>query len=120
MTRSNLNQNDAQVFPVKGSMRITELVLGHERDLVARVAPLVRGQSIALDLSQVERVDAAGIAALVELYAIACEAGHSFYILNASPHVTQVLAVCGLDRILMSHNVVPDSYSGRQMELSAA
>jgi anti-anti-sigma factor len=120
MTLKNLNQNDAQVFPVRSTTKLTELVLGHERDLVARVAPLVRGQSIALDLSQVERVDAAGVAALVELYALACEAGHSFYILNASAHVTQVLALCGLDRILMSHDMVHESYCGRQIELSAA
>jgi anti-anti-sigma factor len=117
---TNLNRNDAQVFPVQSTTKLTELILGHERDLVARVAPLVRGQSIALDLSQVERVDAAGIAALVELYAIACQAGHSFYILNAGPHVAEVLRLCGLDRILISHNVVPESYSGRRMELSAA
>jgi anti-anti-sigma factor len=101
-------------------MRITELVLGHERDLVARVAPLVRVQSIALDLAEIERVDAAGIAALIELYTIACQAGHGFCLLNATPHVTKVLSICGIDRILVSHNVVPDSYSGQRMELSAA
>jgi anti-anti-sigma factor len=120
MTTTNLNRNDAQVFPVTSTTKLTELVLGYERDLVARVAPLVRGQSIALDLSMVERVDAAGVAALVELYTLACEAGHAFYILNASAHVTQVLRLCGLDRILMSHDMVRPSYCGRQIELSAA
>jgi len=117
---TNLNQFDAEVFPVQSSAKITELVLGHERDLVARVAPLVRGQSIALDLSQVERVDAAGVSALVELYSTACLAGHDFCILNAAPHVAEVLAVCGLDRLLMSHNVAQNSYSGHRIELTAA
>jgi anti-anti-sigma factor len=120
MTMTNLNESGGQVFPVKANAKLSELVLGHERDLVARVAPLVRGQSIALDLAQIERVDAAGIAALVELYALACEAGNDFCILNAAPHVTEVLRVCGLDRILISHNAVHDSYSGRRIERTAA
>jgi anti-anti-sigma factor len=120
MKMTNSNRFDVQVFPVKSTTKLTELVLGHERDLVSRVAPLVRAQSIALDLVEVERVDAAGIAALIELYTIACQAGHGFCILNPSPHVAKVLAVCGLDRFLMSHNMVQDSYSAEQMELSAA
>jgi anti-anti-sigma factor len=120
MTMTNLNRNSAQVFPVRSTTKLTELVLGNERDLVARVAPLVRGQSIALDLAEIERVDAAGIAALIELYTIACQAGHGFCLLNATPHVTRVLSICGLDRILLSHNVVQNSYSGQQIELSAA
>ena len=120
MKKTNLNQFDAEVIPVQSSAKITELILGHERDLVAHVAPLVRGQSIALDLSKVERVDAAGVSALVELYSTACLAGHEFCILNATPHVAKVLALCGLDRILMSHNAVQDSYSGHRIELSAA
>ena len=120
MTMTDLNRNDAQVFPVRSAMKLTELVLGHERDLVARVAPLVRKQSIALDLAEIERVDAAGIAALIELYTIACKAGHGFCLMNATPHVTKVLSICGLDRILLSHDMVKDSYCGRRMQLSAA
>jgi anti-anti-sigma factor len=120
MKNTKLNQFDAEVFPVQSTAKITELILGNERDLVARVAPLVRGQSIALDLSQVERVDAAGVSALVELYSTACLAGHDFCILNAAPHVAEVLAVCGLDRLLMSHNVAQDSYSGQQAQFKAA
>ena len=120
MTTTHINRNDDQVFPVTSTPKLHELVLGYERDLVARVAPLVRGQSIALDLAPISRVDAAGIAALVELYSIACEAGHDFCILNAAPHVAEVLRVCGLDRILLSHDVERCSYSGRQVELTAA
>jgi anti-anti-sigma factor len=117
---TNINRNDAQIFPVTSTPKLHELVLGYERDLVARVAPLVRGQSVALDLAPISRVDAAGVAALVELYSIACESGHDFCILNATPHVAEVLRLCGLDRILMSHNAVHNSYSDHQVELSAA
>ncbi len=120
MTTTHINRNDDQVFPVTSTPKLHELILGHERDLVARVAPLVRGQSVALDLAPIERVDAAGIAALVELYSIACESGHDFCIMNAAPHVVEVLRLCGLDRILLSHNAVRNSYSGRRAELTAA
>ena len=65
-------------------------------------------------------IAAAGIAALIELYTIACQEGHQFCVLNPMPHVAKVLAVCGLDRFLMSHNVELDSYSGQQIELTAA
>jgi hypothetical protein len=34
--------------------------------------------------------------------------------------VAAVLAVCGLDRLLMSHNVAQDSYSGQQAQFKAA
>ena len=44
---------------------LTELVRGHDQDLFARLAPVVRRQSLLLDLELVERIDAAGIAALI-------------------------------------------------------
>jgi anti-anti-sigma factor len=67
---------------------------------------------VALDLSSVERIDAAGITALVSLYRSACESGHRFSLTNASAHVTQILALVGLDRYLLSHNVVRSSHCG--------
>jgi anti-anti-sigma factor len=81
---------------------LTELVRGHDQDLFARLAPLVRRQSMVLDLEMVERIDAAGIAALISLYRCASDAGHRFCISNLSTHVAEVLAVVGLDRILLS------------------
>ncbi len=67
-----------------------------------------------------ERIDAAGIAALVTLYANACQAGHSFTVSNAQPHVAKILALVGLDRILMSQNAVQISHSGAELQRSAA
>jgi anti-anti-sigma factor len=84
-----------------------ELVRGQEKDLVERLTPLVRKESVTLDLSHVERIDAAGIAALISLYGTARNAGNEFTIANASTRVTEILALVGLDRILMSHNAVP-------------
>jgi anti-anti-sigma factor len=84
------------------------------------MGPLVSRQSIALDLTPVERIDAAGIAALVTLYTNACQAGHSFTVSNAQPHVARILALVGLDRILMSQNAVQSSQSGPRLQRSAA
>ena len=84
--------------------QLTELVRGTEHRLIDEITPLVQRQSVSLDLTAVERIDAAGIAALISLYRIASEAGHRFSISSASPHVAEMLALVGLDRILMSHN----------------
>ncbi|MGA2218125.1 MAG: STAS domain-containing protein [Terracidiphilus sp.] len=81
---------------------LTELVRGCDRRLVDHLTPHVRRGSIALDFHSVERIDAAGIAALITLYADARQAGHHFSIFNVAPRVVQILAIVGLDRILVS------------------
>lgn len=83
-----------------------ELVRGQEQPLVERLTPLVRRQSVTLDLSHVERIDAAGIAALISLYGAAHNAGNEFAVTNASSRVVEILSLVGLDRILISHNAV--------------
>ncbi len=90
---------------------VHELVRGEEQILLERLTPLVRQQNVILDLRQVERIDAAGIAALISLYACARNAGHHFAVSNASPRIEEILALVGLDHILMSHNAVPNSCS---------
>src|SRR5882762_6275495 len=45
-----------------------ELVRGVETQIVEELLPRVRQHSLALDLSGVERIDAAGIASLITLY----------------------------------------------------
>ena len=87
-----------------------QLVRGKDAVLLEHLGPLVRKCNVALDLSSVERIDAAGITALVSLYRSACESGHRFSLTNASAHVTQILALVGLDRYLLSHNVVRSSH----------
>jgi len=81
-----------------------DLVRGSEHKLMARLAPLVRRQSVALDLGQVKRIDAAGVAALVSLYRGAREAGHSFTVCNPTRRVEEVLALFGLDQVLVSRH----------------
>jgi anti-anti-sigma factor len=85
----------------------TEWVRGNDADLLARFTPLVRGQSVKLDFSHVERIDAAGLSALISLYREAHEAGHSFAITNPTSHVREILAVVGLDRVLLAGSSEP-------------
>jgi anti-anti-sigma factor len=102
------------------SIEVTELVRGSDGRLLEQVGPLVRRQSVSLDLGSVCRIDAAGISALVALYSTACDAGHSFTVCNASPRVAEVLALVGLDRILISHDAVGNPYSGFRLQRQAA
>jgi anti-anti-sigma factor len=99
---------------------LTELVRGNEQRLLERVAPLVRLQCVSLDLGSVERIDAAGIAALISLYGSAGDADHCFTVSNATPRVAQILALVGLDRILMPHNTGHAAHCGPQLFQSAA
>ncbi len=103
---------------VGGTM--TELVRGEERRLLEQMLPLVRRQSVSLDLKGVERIDTAGIAALISLYRGACETGHTFTIADASPRVAEILALVGLDRILLSQNAVHASHSEHRFVRTAA
>jgi len=102
------------------SIQLTELVRGNDRRLLEHLEPLARRQSINLDLASVERIDAAGVSALVSLYTAARDSGHSFTVSNASPRVAEVLALVGLDRILLSHNAVWNFHSGQRLQRTAA
>lgn len=97
-----------------------QLVRGQDECLVERVSPLVHEHDVTLDLSGVERIDAAGIAALVTLYCSACESGHQFSVANVSARLTQILAVVGLDRILLPHNAIRSSHCGSHAQRPAA
>lgn len=76
------------------------LSCGAEHPLLARFGPLVRSRNVTLDLGAVERIDAAGVAALVALYRNARNAGYSFRVARASRRVHEILALVGLDGIL--------------------
>jgi ABC-type transporter Mla MlaB component len=89
---------------------LTELVRGDDQRLLEKIGPLACRQDVALDLSWCTRIDAAGISALVSLYAIAREAGHSFGVANASLRVESMLRLVGLAGILQSHNAVRVSH----------
>ena len=99
---------------------LNELVRGQDVLLLAHVGPMVRERSVMLDLSGVERIDAAGITALVALYRSARESGHRFGLTNVSARVEQILVMVGLDRYLLSHNAVRNSHCGSGMQRPAA
>jgi anti-anti-sigma regulatory factor len=86
---------------------ITELVRGTEQRLIALFAPVVQRQSIALDFCRIERIDAAGIAALITLYNDALHAGHAFAVCNVNTHVAEILSLVGLASILIAKDATP-------------
>ena len=106
--------------PVRRQIVSGQLVRGQDKVLLECLGPLVRKCNVALDLSSVDRIDAAGITALVSLYQSACESGHHFSLTNVSPRVAQILSVVGLDRYLLSHNAVQGLRRGSQSRRSAA
>ena len=81
---------------------MTELVRGNDHFLVAQMEPLVCRQNVALDLRAVDRIDAAGISALILLYGCAHDSGHEFRLFNVPARVADILALVGLDAILLS------------------
>ena len=81
----------------------------HAGDLLARIEPLLHDRSVSLDLDGIERIDAAGITALVDLYRSARQSGHCFTVTNVPTRVEQILRLVGLDRLLISHNAVRSS-----------
>lgn len=99
---SSIRDNTHTVFFPPSEM--TELVRGCEQELIDHLAPLVRQQDVELDLGAVERIDAAGISALISLYCKAHSAGHGFSIVNPSLRVIEVLNLVGLDRVLYGHD----------------
>ncbi len=109
--------NDATV---EVTCELDELVRGTDEALTERITPLVRQQSVLLDLGTVTRIDAAGIAALISLYGAARDAGHCFMVSNATPHVAEMLQLVGLDRFLLSQNASQHAHSSPCFELSAA
>jgi len=97
-----------------------ELVSGREKELLRWLTPMVRRQSVTLDMHSILRIDAAGIAALVSLYASAQQSGHRFRVANLSPRVDEVLKLVGLERILLVHSVARKIPSGLRLEQTAA
>jgi anti-anti-sigma factor len=120
MTSTITNPITPAIFPTIERAELTELVCGRENVLLARLLPIARRQSVTLDLGTVQRIDAAGIAALICLYSAAREAGNRFTVANPSPRVAEILALVGLERILISHIAPIKSLYGLQYESPAA
>ena len=80
----------------------SELVRGTESEVLAELLPRVKSESVALDLANVERIDAAGIATLITLYCSSIEAGNDFTVVSPSHHVLELLRLVGLESILVA------------------
>jgi anti-anti-sigma factor len=120
MTTAILEPKATLICQTAEPSELNELVRGQDVLLMEHVGPMVRERSVKLDLAGVDRIDAAGITALVALYRIACESGHRFSLTNVSARVEQILAVVGLDRYLLSHNAVRTSRCAPRMQRPAA
>jgi ABC-type transporter Mla MlaB component len=105
---------------VKVASETTEIVRGQEEVFLKQLEPIVRNSSIELDLAPVERIDAAGIAALIRLYCDAVQAGRRFTVTNPRRHVYELLAIVGIDRVLMSDKDATAHATGIGLELTAA
>jgi anti-anti-sigma regulatory factor len=117
MNSSLCERNEAVVI---APANLTELVRGDEQELLDRVGPMVREHSIELDLGKIDRIDAAGISALISLYTRAHNAGHAFSVRNVPGRVAEILKLVGLEAILVSHNAVPAPHAEPRYERSAA
>jgi len=97
-----------------------ELVRGQEQEFLDKLQPLVQHQPVRLDMSRTERIDAAGLAALISLYCDACKAGQEFTIVNPSRHVAQILGLVGLDAILVAPRAIEPAPCCMQYQGTAA
>ena len=116
----NYSVVEANQILVVSPVEITELARGSDLQLIRQIAPLLRDQSVALDLHSIDRIDAAGIAALISLYGSAQNAGHQFMVCNVSARVGGILSLVGLDHILVSHDVIRSAHSEPNFRRSAA
>jgi len=92
--------------PALASSRIAvtcDLVHGAEDRFIASLLPCVERRSLTLDLSAVERMDAAGISALISLYCSAVRAGTQFSVSSPNAHVLEMLRLVGLEQILLAN-----------------
>jgi anti-anti-sigma regulatory factor len=98
----------------------TELVRGNEQPLLDHLMPVVRHQSVSLDLRSVTRIDAAGLAALITLHCEACKAGHTFTVAHLTRQVAEILQIVGLDKILVAQDAEALTDPCLQLQASAA
>lgn len=101
-------------------LRLRELVRGQEQGFLQELAPTVVREDVALDFAVVERIDAAGLAALITLYDDACKAGHTLTVSRPSRHVREILQIVGLDKILVSERESEFNPSGLRLAESVA
>ncbi len=84
------------------SCGIKELVRGQEHGFLEELAPAVVRENVALDFGEVERIDAAGLAALIHALCDACKAGHTLTVSRPNRHVRGILQLSASTRILVA------------------
>jgi anti-anti-sigma factor len=99
---------------------IRELVRGRQQEFINELRPLMQSQSVCLDMSQIKRIDAAGLAALISLCRDARLAGHELTVVNPSRQVARILALVGLNRLIVSADSVVTLRQAQQINLVAA
>jgi anti-anti-sigma factor len=99
-----MNHLDSTTYFASG---IHELVRGCEQDFINELRPLVQAHPVCLDLSSIDRIDAAGLTALICLARDAHRAGHQLAVVHPSHQVARILAVVGLDCVLISKDPEP-------------
>jgi anti-anti-sigma factor len=99
---------------------VSELVRGQEEQFLEELQPIVSSRSVRLDLSRIERIDAAGLAALISVYCDACKAGHKFTVANPSRHVAEILSIVGLNKILNPQPQAQPPFGNAQLQETAA
>ena len=118
------SENRASQSQISTILLDCELVRGTEEQIVTELTPRIKQESLALDLSKVERIDAAGIAALITLYCTAVEAEREFYVVSPSARVLDLLRLVGLESILVpagkSAEPPASEVNRLQLSLSAA
>ncbi|HEY1767542.1 MAG TPA: STAS domain-containing protein [Terracidiphilus sp.] len=108
------------VIQAKKDGEMAELVRGLENQMLDQVKPLVRNRSVTLDMRHVERIDAAGIAALITLYCVARQANHEFTVSHATARVQEILTLVGVKHLLTAGYEEESSDGCLSLQLTAA
>jgi anti-anti-sigma regulatory factor len=108
------------MIQARGDGERSELVRGLENQVLDRVKPLVRNQSVMLDMRHVERIDAAGIAALITLYCVARQANHEFTVSHTTARVEEILTLVGVKHLLAAGYEEADSDDSLSLQLMEA
>ena len=112
MEPNELKFTELPQTPERITVHLRELVRGTESEFVNEIADKLRMGDVELDLDAVQRIDAAGIAALISLHLLARDLGRSLTIIFLSRHVKEILNLVGLEPILSSHYVSKSPQSG--------
>jgi len=99
--------------------QLTELVRGSEGRFIDELTPVVRRQNVSLDLASVERIDAAALRRSSRSTA-SPRVGNRFSLSKVSARVAEMLALVGLDGILLSRNAKMGSHSTARLVRHAA